>query len=131
VSEAIEYRFDHLHYYCTDLTASERWFIDGMGAELLRRVEAPGSASVFLRLGGASLILRPAYAGEDLAPAGPPRFGTDHLGLEVDDLDAAAAELKRRGVEFTLEPMQFRPGVRISYVKGPDNVLIEVMERKG
>ncbi|MHB1134752.1 MAG: VOC family protein [Chloroflexota bacterium] len=131
MSGAIDYRFDHVHFYCSDLAASERWFVEGMGAELVRRVEAQGSSMTLLRLGGATMLLRPAYEGEDLGPAGPPRFGTDHIGLEVDDLDATAAELKRRGVEFIMEPMEFRPGVRISYVIGPDKVQIEVLERKG
>ena len=130
MSEAMQCRFDHVHFYCSDLAASERWFMQGLGAELLRRVEARGITTTFLGLGGASILLAHGYPGEEPAPAGPPSYGTAHIGLDVDDLDATAAELRRRGVEFSIEPMQFRPGVRIAFIKGPDNIIIEVLERR-
>ena len=43
---------------------------------------------------------------------------------------AKAAELKAKGVEFVLEPMQMRPDLRIAFVRGPDDVRIELLERK-
>ena len=54
----------------------------------------------------------------------------DHFGLRVDDMDDAVAELKRRGAQFTLEPRTIRPGVRIAFVQAPDNVRIELLERR-
>ena len=56
--------------------------------------------------------------------------GLDHFGLRVDDMDEAVAELKRRGAQFTLEPRTIRPGVRIAFVQAPDNVRIELLERR-
>jgi hypothetical protein len=29
-----------------------------------------------------------------------------------------------------MEPMQLRPGIRISFIRGPENVSIEILERK-
>ncbi len=58
-----------------------------------------------------------------------PRYGEDHFGVEVDDLDEVAADLKKRGVVFGMEPRDFGPGLRIAFVRGPDNVRIELMER--
>ncbi len=127
--EALSFRFDHVHVYCTNLSEMESWFVDGLGAEVLRRVESPRSTSVFLSLGGAQIIVRPAEPGESLVAPTQRQFGTHHFGLLVDDLDRTAAELKRRGVKFELEPMQYRPGVRISYVVGPDDVRVELLER--
>jgi glyoxylase I family protein len=54
----------------------------------------------------------------------------DHLGLRVDDLDAAVAELKRRGAQVIVEPKTIRPGVRIAFLQGPDDVRIELLERR-
>ncbi len=62
------------------------------------------------------------------APADP-YIGLDHFGLRIDNLDAAAAELKRRGAEFTVEPRIIRPGVKIASVRVPDDVRIELLER--
>jgi catechol 2,3-dioxygenase-like lactoylglutathione lyase family enzyme len=131
MAEALGYRFDHVHVYCSDLAASEQWFVEGLGAQLVRRGEAAGAKQAVLNLAGVSLLLRAAREGEELGQAGGPRFGADHIGLAVDDLDATAAELKRRGVKFSLEPVQFAPGLRISFVTGPDNVRVEIVERKG
>jgi lactoylglutathione lyase len=47
----------------------------------------------------------------------------------VTDIDAATAELKAKGVHFTLDPMTARPGVRIAFLRGPENVSIELIQR--
>jgi lactoylglutathione lyase len=47
----------------------------------------------------------------------------------VQGLDEAAAELKAKGVEFTMEPREARPGVRIAFIRGPQNISIELLER--
>ncbi len=130
LSQGSEFRFDHVHIYCSDLAASERWFVEGLGAEVMQRTQMGDSTTIFTELGGTRVLLRsqPTVTGQ--RPAGPPTFGTHHFGLRVDDLDATAAELKRRGVHFTEEPREFRPGVRIAFIKGPDDVVIELLERK-
>jgi len=47
----------------------------------------------------------------------------------VDDLDEAAADLKSKGAEFSTEPFQLRPGVKIAFVRAPGDVRIELLER--
>ncbi len=46
------------------------------------------------------LLLRGARQNEAIGVAGPARFGTDHLGLLVPDVDAAILQLRQRGVEI-------------------------------
>ena len=58
-----------------------------------------------------------------------PYQGLDHFGLTVKDSDAFAAELKGKGAEFTKEPYTIRPGVRIFFIKGPQGISIELLER--
>ena len=55
--------------------------------------------------------------------------GLDHLGLRVNNIDAVCSELKAKGAEFTVEPKTIRPGVRIAFVRGPQDVLIEILDR--
>ena len=124
-----QYRFDHVHVYCSDLPATEGWFVEKMGAELIRRRDPKPAPASDLRLGGAVLYLREQRPNETLGEGGASRFGTDHFGLAVDDLNATAAELKRRGVEFEVEPYEIRPGLRIAFVKGPDEVRIELLQK--
>ena len=43
--------------------------------------------------------------------------------------EALAAELKGKGVEFTTEPYNIRPGIRICFIRGPQGISIELLER--
>ena len=129
MSDNLSYRFDHVHIYCSDLHASESWFIEKMGAELIRHRDPKPAPASDLRIGGAVLYLREQWPDESFGEGGPSRFGTDHFGLAVDNLDATAAELKRRGVEFDTEPYEIRPGLRIAFVKGPDELRIELLQK--
>ena len=56
----------------------------------------------------------------------------DHLGWGFPDLDAAAAEIKGKGVEFAMEPRPFTNALgqemKISFVTGPDDVYIEIVQ---
>src|SRR6202040_597799 len=58
-----------------------------------------------------------------------PYQGLDHFGLTVKDIDAVAAEIKAKGVEFTREPTTIRPGVRICFIRGPQGISVELLER--
>ena len=75
-------------------------------------------------------LYRPGPDGADLAEKSEGSFvGLDHLGLRVRNIDAVCDELKAKGAEFTIEPKTIRPGVRIAFVRGPQNVLIELLDR--
>jgi lactoylglutathione lyase len=126
----LDYRFDHLHVFCSELDATERWFVEGLGASRVDRREARGAVTIELALGGATMLLRGARPGEQLAPAGARQFGADHFGLQVADVDATIAALRRRGVTIDVEPWDFSPTMRIAFVKGPDNVRIELVQTR-
>jgi catechol 2,3-dioxygenase-like lactoylglutathione lyase family enzyme len=129
VTTPIQCTFDHVHVYCSDFDATERWFREGLGAELVERTEAPGVRTGRLRVGGATLLIRSAREGEKLAPGLVDRhFGTDHFGLRVADIDATVAELRGRGVVIDVEPWDISPKLRIAFVRGPDNVRIELVQ---
>ena len=125
---AAKYGFDHIHLRSPDPEATASWFERMLGAEVLR-TEQQGKPRIDLKLGGQAIFI--AQSDEAVAaPPSSPYQGLDHFGLIVDGLDAAAAELKAKGVEFTMEPRQARPGVRIAFIKGPQNISIELLERK-
>ena len=63
------------------------------------------------------------------SPPVTPYQGLDHFGLTVKDIDAVAAEIRAKGVEFTREPTTIRPGVRICFIRGPQGISIELLER--
>ena len=126
----LDFSFDHIHVYCSDLGATERFFTEGLGAEVAGRPESRGVPSVRLKVGGANIYLRPAREGENLVPPGSQRFGADHFGLRVQDVDATVEELRKRGVFIEVEPWDFSSASRIAFIKGPDEVRIELVQAR-
>lgn len=123
------WRFDHVHIICSDIIAMEKWFVNVIGAQLVRRYDGLAVPSTVLNLGGARILLRPPRPGEPFEAAGARRHGIDHFGILVQDLKVTADELRQRGAFFEIEPFELIPGLRMSYVLGPDNVRIDFIER--
>ena len=124
-----QYRWDHIHLRTTNPEAMAQWFATMLGAEVLRSMQQ-GKPRIDLKLGGANIFIAPVVAGDgtNAAPTIPYR-GLDHFGLTVTGIDTVAAELKKKGVEFTREPTTVRPGVRVCFIRGPEGVSIELLER--
>jgi catechol 2,3-dioxygenase-like lactoylglutathione lyase family enzyme len=122
-----KFGFDHIHLRSPDPEATARWFEDKLGAEVIRSMPQ-GKPRIDLKLGGQDIFIAQTDASV-AAPPSSPYQGLDHFGLIVQGLDAAAAELKAKGVEFTMEPKEARPGVRIAFIRGPENISIELLER--
>lgn len=47
----------------------------------------------------------------------------------MKDIDDVATQLKAKGVEFTQDVHNIRPGVRICFIRGPQGISIELLER--
>ena len=108
--------WDHVHLRSPDPEATATWLADVLGGEIIR-----GLGRIDVKLGGANVFIAPVTAGVAL--------GLDHFGLTVKDIDAVAAEIKAKGVEFTKPPTTIRPGVRICFIRGPQGISIELLER--
>ena len=69
-------------------------------------------------------------AGDGVNPAPvTPYQGLDHFGLAVSGIDTIAADLRKKGVEFTKEPHSPRPGIKICFLRGPQGISIELLDR--
>ena len=124
----MNFSYDHIHLRTRDPEAAAEYYSRVFGASVLRSVQTDGQSRIDLDIGGVILFL--AVVGEDVQEAPSEQYlGLDHFGLRVDDIEAAAAELKRRGAEFSTEPFQLRPGLKIAFVQAPENVRIELLER--
>lgn len=117
--------WDHVHLRSPDPEATAAWLEDVLGGVIIR---APGRIDV--KLGGANVFIAKVEAGDGVnSPPATPYQGLDHFGLTVKDIDAVAAEIKAKGVKFTREPTTIRPGVRICFIRGPQGISIELLER--
>jgi catechol 2,3-dioxygenase-like lactoylglutathione lyase family enzyme len=118
--------WDHVHLRSPDPEATAAWLENILGGVIIR-----GPGRIDVKLGGANVFIAPVAAGDGVnAPPKTPYQGLDHFGLTVKDIDGVAAEIKAKGVEFTKEPTTIRPGVRICFIRGPQGISIELLERR-
>jgi catechol 2,3-dioxygenase-like lactoylglutathione lyase family enzyme len=124
-----KFNWDHVHIRTPNVEETAQWFERMLGAQVLRSTQQ-GAPRVDLKIGGQNVFLAPVAAGDGVnSPPTTPYQGLDHFGLTVSGIDAIAAELKAKGVEFTKEPTTVRPGVRICFIRGPQGVSIELLDR--
>jgi catechol 2,3-dioxygenase-like lactoylglutathione lyase family enzyme len=123
------YTWDHVHLRSPDPEATAQWFEKMLGAQVLRSTQQ-GQPRIDLKLGGGTIFIAPVKAGDGVnMPPATPYQGLDHFGLQVNDVDLVAADLKKKGVEFTMEPNTPRPGIRICFIRGPQGISIELLDR--
>jgi len=104
----------HAIVFAHDAERARAFFRDTLGFD---SVDAGGGWLIFA-LPPAELAAHPTDE--------PPHH---ELYLMCDDIHATVAELKAKGVEFTREPTTVRPGVRICFLRGPEGVSIELLDR--
>ena len=120
--------FHHIHLRSADPDAALKWYQNVFGGEtasLKGRLNG-------LRYGTVWLLVGRGDQGQTLAAT--QGRSIDHLGFAFPDLDAAAAEMKKKGVVFQTEPRPITnaagQNMKISFVVGPDDVRIEVVQPK-
>jgi lactoylglutathione lyase len=124
-----ELAWDHVHLRSPDPEATAQWFERMLGAQVIRSLQ-DGKPRIDLKLGGVNIFIAPVGPGDGVnAPPATPYQGLDHFGLSVSGIDEVAAELKAKGAEFTMEPRIPRPGIKICFLRGPQGVSIELLER--
>ena len=116
--------FHHIHLSATDPVATLAWYRDVFGGEpasLRGRLDG-------LRFGDVWVLV--AEHG-DGTPATTRGRALDHIGFVVPDLDAAAADMRQRGIVFQEEPAVpegGRTSAKRAFIVGPDNVRLAVVE---
>ena len=124
------YRFHHLHLICRDLENMIGFFTDALGARLLERKQFGGANGATLDLNGIDISLRVEKKDEVISgDASQTRYGYDHIGLQVEDLQKAMQELTPRGVEFLSDPVDLGDKL-IVFLKGPERITIELLQVK-
>lgn len=109
-------RLHHAHLMAADIDATIDFWTTCFGAEVVADEQMAGSRNVFLDIGGGRLNLY------DQAPN--ERGPVNHLGIQVDDLPKAVAQLDANG--WKPRPIKVDGPLSYAMVEGPDGVLLEV-----
>ena len=120
------YTFHHVHVRCEDVEAAVAYYEKMLDGKVTERVEVRGLPIVRMDIGGEKIFLSPKFGDMEVEPtSGNPRWGVYQLAFGVEDLDATLAEMEAKGAEIE----DAKPsGLPIAFVKGPDNVQIELIE---
>jgi len=124
-----KFGWDHIHLRSPDPEATAKWYEQMLDAEVIRTMQQ-GKPRIDLKIGGANIFVAQVSPGDGVnAPPVTPYQGLDHFGLTVSGIDAIVADLKGKGVEFTRGPTTVRPGTRVAFLRGPQGVSIELLDR--
>ena len=123
-------KINHIHLKAHDPKTTAQWYVDMFGAKIVGEGRGLGdSETIRLDIDGLRINVTSAPAGQTL-PEGTAEshYGLEHFGFDTDDIEAAMAHVQAHGAEVLLPITQMATGSRISYIKGPDNVRIELVQ---
>lgn len=124
----MSYRFHHLHLLCSDLQNSIDFFTQILGATLVTLKKFGTADGATLDFGGTTVNLRVAGEGETVnSDTAVPTYGYHHICVQVEDTDATYKELTDKGFKFVTPPVNAGDN-RIAFFKGPDDIVIEVLQ---
>ena len=128
---------DHVGIAVDDLDAALAFYTEALGLEVDATEDVPsqGVRAHFVRVGSASLELLEATTEESPIRRFVSRRGAGihHITLRVDDIAAALARLKARGVRLVDEtPREGAEGALVAFVHpaGAHGVLVELKQER-
>ena len=111
----------HIHFRAPEHEELLNWYLDVFGLELRPRGDIPSTTNV------PGMNMSFGSAGEALAPTRGRAI--DHIGFEVDDLQALTEQLKAKGIEPDLDFREIPDlQLNIAYLTDPSGVRIELTE---
>ena len=111
----------HIHFFTPEYEELLAWYLDVFGLELRPR----GSIQSTTNVPGMNMSFGNAR-GEAVPTRGR---SIDHIGFELDDLEAFCAQLKVKGIEFDVEYREIDSiALKIAFITDPAGTYIELTE---
>ena len=127
------YAINHVHIRSVDPHSSAAWYEEHFGAKLISEREVmPGTVTLSLEVGGPvrlNISSKPEGTPDKRAVAELNQLGLEHFGFDVTDLAAELERLEQADVRIVLPLTEVVGGTRLAYIEGPDDVLIELVQR--
>jgi catechol 2,3-dioxygenase-like lactoylglutathione lyase family enzyme len=122
-------KFGHVHVKSPNPHETAAWYIEMLDAEYVEQIDVDGALFVRIRLGGVICNISSPAPGQHLNDSSIDlRYGLEHFGLRVDDIEVVIAKMKQAGVPILQDIKKTTSGNRIAFVHGPDNVMIELSQ---
>ena len=123
--------FEHLHIVVSDPEKLANFFRKAFSATIVSINNLPdGRTRAILEINGGRMIINTPHL-TDIRIADNPRkrMGTEHFGMQVDNLENALQQCLDAGAELVLDTTEITPDLRIAFFKAPENILVELLEK--
>jgi glyoxylase I family protein len=122
----------HIAILTDDYEKSKRFYTEVLGFEIIREIYRAERKSYKLDLAVAGLYQIELFSFPDFRERGsyPEAKGLRHLAFAVDDVDAAAAELKAKGVPVEAVRIDELTRKRFVFFTDPNGQPLEMYERE-
>jgi catechol 2,3-dioxygenase-like lactoylglutathione lyase family enzyme len=127
------YRINHIHLKAPDPRKTAEWYTKAFNFKIVGD-ETRVFGDRFVRCqsedGGMAINISGARTGETLGPgdAGA-HHGLEHFGFDSEHLETDIARLEKLGARLLEGPIQIPKGPRIAFLRAPDDVRVELIER--
>lgn len=118
----------HIHIVCRDLESMVAFWKDALGARFVMWRDFGGKKGAVMDCGGVSVYFKADPRAEPLQSG---MVGYEHFGFTCVDLEQELERLVHNfGCELvSLRPRQ-KPGLYTAFVRGPENLLFEIMQQE-
>ena len=127
------YAINHVHIRSADPHTTAAWYEKHFEAKIVSEREVmPGTITIGMEVGGPvrlNVSSKPAGSSDERSTAELNRLGLEHFGFNVEDLEADLERLESSGIRVVLPLTEVTGGARLAYIEGPDDVLIELVQR--
>ncbi len=123
----LSYHHHHTHLTSQNTEKTVEFYTQVMNAKITKIHGSGSGQMVDIDLGGVPVKISSRTGADDALGQ---RYVVHHIALNVSNMEEFISNAKSKGVEFVVEAIQPQPGVKIAYIKAPDNVLLEIMELK-
>ena len=125
------YQFNHVHIKAPDPEKTANWHVKAFNFRIVSDVVRI-HGDRFIRCetsDGVIVNISSARTNDQMGDGdASTHWGLEHFGLTVDDLDADIERLKGLGAELLEGPIDVPNGPRVAFLKGPDDVRIELVQ---
>ncbi len=128
------YEFNHVHLKAEDPAAAADWYGRAFGFTVANDwTREFGDRFIACdTIDGVRVNISNARTGETLgAGSAGARWGIEHFGVNVDDVDAEIERLTGLGAELLEGPIDVAGGLRIAFVRCPQDTRVELLQLPG
>jgi glyoxylase I family protein len=121
----------HIAIICSDYQQSRHFYTEILGFQVIREVhrEERQSYKLDLALDGQYVIELFSFPNPPARPSRPEATGLRHLAFEVEDLEEAVQELKKKGIVCEDIRVDQFTKKRFTFFADPDDLPLELYEK--